>query len=46
MNRKRQILYHLLNDLEETYWDYIESAVETSSMKDAKEIIKFIMEKK
>ena len=32
MNRKRQILEHLINDLYEQYWEMIELAVESSDM--------------
>ena len=45
MNRKRQILDHLINDLHEQYWEYIEYAVETCDMKESKEIIDYIKSK-
>ena len=45
MNRKRQILDHLLNDLEETYWEFLEAALEYSDMKEAKKVITYIMQK-
>jgi hypothetical protein len=45
MNRKRQMLEHLLNDLYDQYWEYIECAVETCDMRESKEVIDYIKSK-
>jgi len=45
MNRKRQILDHLLNDLYDQYWEMIELAVESSDMQEARDVIDYIREK-
>jgi len=45
MNRKRQIINHLLEDLHEQYWEYIEYAVESSDMEESKELINYIKSK-
>jgi hypothetical protein len=45
MNRKRQILDHLINDLYEQYWEVIELAVECSDMQESKDVIDYIREK-
>jgi hypothetical protein len=42
MNRKRQILDHLINDLYDQYWEMIELAVESSDMEESKEVINYI----
>ena len=45
MNRKRQILDHLINDLYDQYWEMIELAVESSNMEESKEVIDYIKSK-
>jgi hypothetical protein len=45
MNRKRQILDHLINDLYDQYWEMIELAVEASDMEESKEVIDYIKSK-
>ena len=45
MNRKRQILDHLINDLYDQYWEIIELAVESSDMEESKEFIDYIKSK-
>jgi hypothetical protein len=45
MNRKRQILDHLINDLYDQYWEMIELAVESSDMEESKEVIDYIKSK-
>ena len=42
MNRKRQILDHLINDLYDQYWEMIELAVECSDMQESKEVLDYI----
>jgi hypothetical protein len=42
MNRKRQILDHLINDLYDQYWEMIELAVESSDMQESKDVIDYI----
>ena len=42
MNRKRQILDHLINDLFDQYWEMIELAVESSDMQESKDVIDYI----
>lgn len=42
MNRKRQILDHLINDLYDQYWECIELAVECSDMQESKDVIDYI----
>lgn len=44
--QKRVIIDAFLETLEDMRGDYIEQAVEASEMKDAKEVLKYIMEKK
>jgi hypothetical protein len=46
LNRKRQILDHLLNELNEQYWEFIEVALESSDMQESKTYMKYLMEKK
>jgi hypothetical protein len=45
MNRKRQILDHLINDLYDQYWEMIELAVESSDMQESKDVIDYIKSK-
>jgi hypothetical protein len=45
MNRKRQILDHLINDLYDQYWEMIELAVESSDMQESRDVIDYIREK-
>ena len=45
LSRKRQILDHLINDLEDQYWQVIELAVEASNFKEAKVCINEIIVK-
>jgi len=45
MNRKRQILDHLINDLYDQYWECIELVVECSGMKESQEVIDYIKSK-
>lgn len=45
MNRKRQILDHLINDLHDQYWEMIELAVECSDMQESKDVIEYIQMK-
>ena len=42
MNRKRQIIDAMVNDLHEQYFDMIEQAVEYSDLRQAKEVIDYI----
>ena len=45
LNRKRQILDHLVNEMEDQYWQIIELAVESSNLEDAKICINEIITK-
>lgn len=45
MNRKRDILEHLINDLYDQYWECIEAALEMSDMQESQDVIDYIREK-
>lgn len=46
MNRKRQIMVNeLLADLQEMYEEMVEAALEYSDLREAKEVIAYIMQK-
>jgi len=42
MNRKRQIIDAMVNDLHEQYFDMIEQALAYSDMRQAREVIEYI----
>ena len=42
MNRKRQIIDAMVNDLHEQYFDMIDQAVALSDLRDARELIEYI----
>lgn len=45
LNRKRHVIDSMIADLHDQYFDMIERALEHSGLRQAKEVIKYIMEK-
>ena len=45
LNRKRQIIDAMMEDLHEQFFNYVEEALAYSDMRESKEIIAYIMAK-